>query len=251
MTKLMDDMEAYWTNRAEGYSQVNQDELHSAQKNKWSHLLMQELSCLQSGSKILDCGTGPGFFAILLAEKEMQVTACDYNQEMLKKAQQNANTTRNKITWIKADAQNLPFHDCSFDAIVTRNLTWSLEKPEKAYQEWHRILRKGGILLNFDANWYRYLYDDHLKKAFEKDREDVKANHMLDFNDGTDVNEMERIARLLPLSTVDRPQWDMKILQECGFLSSEANTAIGNTVLSEVEKLNFRSTPIFMIRAVK
>lgn len=31
MTKLLQEIQTYWTNRAEGYSQVNQGELHSEQ----------------------------------------------------------------------------------------------------------------------------------------------------------------------------------------------------------------------------
>lgn len=57
------------------------------------------------------------------------------------------------------DAQNLTFHDNMFDVIVSRNLTWNLDSPAKAYREWYRVLKPGSILLNFDANWYAYLYD--------------------------------------------------------------------------------------------
>lgn len=56
---------------------------------------------------------------------------------------------------MRGDVQNLEnIQDGSFDVIVTRNLTWNLEEPQKAYQEWCRVLKKGGILLNFDAGWY-------------------------------------------------------------------------------------------------
>ena len=59
---------------------------------------------------------------------------------------------------MRGDVQNLEnIQDGSFDVIVTRNLTWNLEEPQKAYQEWCRVLKKGGILLNFDAGWYNYL----------------------------------------------------------------------------------------------
>ena len=41
MTKLLQEIQTYWTNRAEGYSQVNQGELHSEQKHKWQQTLLQ------------------------------------------------------------------------------------------------------------------------------------------------------------------------------------------------------------------
>lgn len=41
MTKLLQEIQTYWTNRAEGYSQVNQGELHSEQKYTWQQTLLQ------------------------------------------------------------------------------------------------------------------------------------------------------------------------------------------------------------------
>ena len=46
--------------------------------------------------------------------------------------------------------------DNTFDMIVSRNVTWNLEHPDRAYYEWMRVLKPGGVLLNFDANWYHH-----------------------------------------------------------------------------------------------
>lgn len=40
------------------------------------------------------------------------------------------------------DASHLAFADETFDAVVSRNLTWNLEDPEQAYKEWMRVLKK-------------------------------------------------------------------------------------------------------------
>ena len=82
---------------------------------------------------------------------------------MLNHAKENAGEHVSQIEWVRADVQNLEkMQDESMDVIVTRNLTWNLEEPQKAYEEWYRVLKKGGILLNFDAGWYNYLFDDDL-----------------------------------------------------------------------------------------
>ena len=152
--ELLDKIEEYWTGRAEGYSQVNQGELATEQREKWKKNLMSHLKGKKpEETKVLDIGTGPGFFAIILAEAGYQVTAVDYTEEMLKEAKQNAGKLAGKIHWQQMDAQNLTFESETFDVVVSRNLTWNLEKPEKAYGEWIRVLKKGGILLNYDANW--------------------------------------------------------------------------------------------------
>lgn len=84
MTKLLQEIQTYWTNRAEGYSQVNQGELHSEQKHKWQQTLLQYIPFKANKNiKILDIGTGPGFFAIILAQLGFDITAIDYTEQML------------------------------------------------------------------------------------------------------------------------------------------------------------------------
>ena len=40
--------------------------------------------------KVLDIGTGPGFFSILMTSIGLDTTAIDYNDEMLNKAKENS-----------------------------------------------------------------------------------------------------------------------------------------------------------------
>ena len=41
------------------------------------------------------------------------------------------------------------------------------EHPDRAYYEWMRVLKPGGVLLNFDANWYHHLFDEEKRAAYE------------------------------------------------------------------------------------
>lgn len=43
------------------------------------------------------------------------------------------------------DVQNLAFQDETFDLVITRNVTWNLEKPVQAYKEILRVLKIKGI----------------------------------------------------------------------------------------------------------
>ena len=95
MSDLKNEIHDYWTNRARGYSEYNQQEMADARRMMWRDkllsLLREAFPEREPGEiKILDVGTGPGFFAILLAEAGYQVTAIDYTEEMLREAQQNA-----------------------------------------------------------------------------------------------------------------------------------------------------------------
>lgn len=251
-TTLLKDIEKYWTSRTEGYSTVNINELDSPQKNLWLDVIKKNAPPINNRQiKVLDIGTGPGFFSILSSILGYDVTSIDCTQSMLDEAKINSkiylDPPANKIKFIKMDAQNLDFKNETFDLIVSRNLTWNLENPTKAYLEWFRVLKFGGRLINFDANWYLHLFDKEKRKAYENDRENVEKSNFNDHYTCTDIDKMEQIAKKLPLSKIIRPTWDEKILNKIGFNLINIDYNIGNLLWNKEEKLNYNSTPLFMI----
>lgn len=254
MLVMLNDIEQYWTNRAEGYSNVNKKELSTIQKNKWIYEIenkLKEIKKPKESINILDIGCGPGFFSIILAKAGYKVTAIDYTSKMIEKAKENCGDLVSKINFIKMDAQNLQFNDESFDVVVSRNLTWNLEKPFTAYKEWIRVLKKKGILLNFDANWYHHLFDDEKKKAYENDRKTVANSNLEDHYTCTDIESMEEIARKVPLSKIMRPDWDISIFNYIGVTSINVDLEVWKRLWSEEEKVNYASTPMFLIKVIK
>ena len=244
MKELGEKIVSYWGNRAEGYSEYKWQD--------WIAEIKKQLSKKEKSKiRILDIETGPGFFAILLAQEGYQVTAIDCTAEMLAEAQANAGALAGQITWKQMDAQKLEFADESFDLVLSRNLTWVLEEPEIAYAEWYRVLKPKGIMLNFDANWYRYLYDEEMRKGYEADRAATEANQVRDEYINTDIDAMEEIAKNVPLSRKLRPEWDREVLQNIGFSDIEIDTDIWQQLWTEDEKVNFASTPMFRIAAMR
>ena len=246
---------AYWTQRAPTYSEVNQLELTTAQRQKWSDCLHNEIvqhfpDHAPETLRVLEVGTGPGFFAILLQELGYDVTAIDLTPAMLTEAKKNAGKLAGRIRWLEMNAEAVTFVDDSFDVVVSRNLTWNLPHPDKAYAEWTRVLKPGGLLLNFDANWYAYLFDEEARAAYGRDRANSAEQGVWDQNVGENFNVMEDIARHVPLSNIHRPEWDLALLNRLG-LHAEADKQIWQCVWSKEEKLNFSSTPLFLVRAVK
>lgn len=256
--KINQQNHAYWTDRASGYSEVNQEELAGIQKKTWSDLLDREIrdhfkigETHRSRIRILDIGAGPGFLSVILCEQGYQVTAADYAETMLEEAKQNAGTLAEKICFRREDAMNLSFPKATFDVVLSRNLTWNLPDPQRAYEEWLRVLKHNGLLLIFDANWYAYLKDEDKRKAYENDRQIVKEQGYEDYNIGEGFDIMEEIAKDLPLTGIIRPQWDEEIFREQKVSSVSCVEDIGSQVYSEKEKTNYSSTPLFMIKVVK
>ena len=149
--ELEQKVQEYWTCRAHDFSTVRKNELKDNEiSGRWLAEIGQNLP-VSSGLDILDVGTGTGYFAILLALHGHRTTGIDFTRAMLQEAEETADSYAANASFLYMDAQALDFPDNSFDAIVTRNLTWTIPEPEKAYQEWHRVLRPGGILLNLYA----------------------------------------------------------------------------------------------------
>ena len=256
MNNLKNEIHAYWTNRARGYSEYNQQEMADARRTMWRDKLLSLLGNQfpekkPQEIKILDVGTGPGFFAILLAEAGYQVTAIDYTEEMLKEAQSNAGELTKCIVWKTGDAQALDVEINSFDVIVTRNFTWNLPRPDLAYREWLRVLKPGGVLYNFDADWYGHLYNEEKRSSYEKDRKQTEEQNVEDYYSGTDIEKMEEIARQVPLSRLERPKWDIETMQKAGFLDVSCDEEVWKEVWTEEEIINNSTSPIFLLTGRK
>ena len=256
MNNLKNEIHDYWTNRARGYSEYNQQEMADARRTMWRDKLLSLLGNQfpekkPQEIKILDVGTGPGFFAILLAEAGYQVTAIDYTEEMLKEAQSNAGELTKCIVWKTGDAQALDVESNSFDVIVTRNVTWNLPRPDLAYREWLRVLKPGGVLYNFDADWYGHLYNEEKRSSYEKDRKQTEEHNVEDYYSGTDIEKMEEIARQVPLSRLERPKWDIETMQKAGFLDVSCDEEVWKEVWTEEEIINNSTSPIFLLTGRK
>ena len=250
---LLEEIEQYWSRRASSYSDLIHTELVTDGLDRWLPVL-RENGMGDEPLHILDLGTGPGFFAIALAMLGHHVVAVDYTEAMLEEARRNAAAAGvlERITFLQMDAQHLTLPDDTFDFIVTRNVTWVLEHPDEAYQSWHRVLKKGGTMLNFDAGWYNYLFNEEKYEEYLEDRENVKAANLTDSYDSYDQSDVcEEFSKQLMLSRYTRPEIDLMMLEEIGFSEVSADRDIWQRVWNEEEKVNGRSTPLFLLKAVK
>lgn len=248
--ELLKSVTDYWDNRAQGYSESNIAELNSDKHTLWLATILKlapQKSCL----KVLDIGTGPGFFAIILAKAGYQVTAVDATEAMLAQAKKNAQQQQVSIDFSCADVHTLPFQANQFDLIVSRNVTWNLKDPAQAYHEWYRVLKPQGKMIIFDANWYLHLFNDEYRQGYLRDRDNTQRMHVNDHYINTDTKAMEQIARQLPLSQQLRPQWDAKTLLDMGVSQCFIDTTVGEYLWSQEEKINYGSTPLFVVVAQK
>lgn len=246
----------YWTDRAPSYSEQNREELDTDRHERWQNyihgVIKEKFPEKNAGKiKILDIGTGPGFFAIILSQLGYDVTAIDYTDEMLSEARENSKKYGVNPEFIEMDADALSFEAESFDVVISRNVTWNLPKPEKAFSEWLRVLADKGILLIFDANWYGYLFDEDKRKEYEEDRQLTEELDIYDEYIHTDISRMEAIAYEAPLSRCTRPAWDKEYFENTGCSSIEIDERVWEAVWTREEKINYRATPMFRVLVQK
>jgi SAM-dependent methyltransferase len=92
------------------------------------------------GTRTLDVATGPGYVAALAAERGASVVGLDVAEEMVALARMRQPGTE----FVRGDAEELPFPDGSFDAVVANFMILHVAKPERAAAEAHRVLAPGG-----------------------------------------------------------------------------------------------------------
>ena len=230
-------IEAYWDTRSADFSAHRRQELSGPNAAAWLAVLHEHLPA-RVPLRILDIGTGSGFFAILLAGEGHRVTGIDMSGDMLHEAKANSLAFGQRATFRKMNAQELAFPSGSFDAIVTRNLTWTLPDVMQAYREWHRVLKKGGVLLNFDS--------DYGEQTFSKsgNQSSVHAN----LGDGQ-LSECNAIKAALPINAHRRPAWDAAFLERLGFRAETEENIAPRVHLDAA--LQYDELPLFGLYATK
>ena len=232
----------YWTQRSHDFGTVRKNELENEMGQRWLHEIERFLPEGRS-LNILDVGTGTGFFAILLAEKGHRVEGIDLTPAMLEEARWIAKQRNLDITFREMDAQNLDYPNDSFDVVISRNLIWTLPDPESAYAEWFRVLKPGGVLLNFDA-----AYAAHVRSHSVQNRK-VAPDSPYGHVGMTDALQQENDAITLSMDIGQaRPEWDGKVLTRIGFQSCQTDTQVGKRLLGE---LDLTTAPMFGIFARK
>ena len=106
---------------------------------------------LPAGARVLDVACGTGNLAIPLARKGCIVTGVDIAPNLLVQARERAAIEDLTAVFDEGDAEQLPYPDASFDAVVTMFGAMFAPRPELVASELARVLKAGGLLAM--ANW--------------------------------------------------------------------------------------------------
>lgn len=239
-------IESYWSDRAEGFARLREKELHSDKLVVWEKEILSKIkenlgltkSTRDKRIKILDIGCGTGFFSIMLSKNGFDVCGIDLTKEMIEQAEALAQKEKCNVSFKIMDAERLQFEAETFDAVIARNVTWNLPNPERAYKEWLRVLKEGGLLLNYDAE---YAKDHHKQRLPKHNAHEEVSNELMD--------RCHNIYHMLDISLYDRPEWDIELLTKLE-ADCKVDIDVGERIYKK-EDIFFIPMPMFGIYAVK
>ena len=119
---------------------------------------MADLCQIKQGSYLLDVGCGSGATPTYLAQtRGCRVMGVDILPRMIDRARElAARKGLSELTEFRvADAQDLPFLENQFDAVITESVTAFPADKERAVSEYARVLKPGGIVGLNESTWLK------------------------------------------------------------------------------------------------
>ena len=209
---------------------------------------------LPEGGVGLDIGCGSGALTIACAKRNPQGKMIgidrwgkEYASFSLPLCEKNAAAEGVKnASFRRGNAVKLDFPDESFDAVTSNYVYHNITGKDKQLLllETLRVLKKGGILLNFDADY-----------ASNVRNQNTSASHISDtevYGHCGVTPELEQenasITLSMPMSRKQRPYWDQEFLENIGFSRSGYDLSVGQNILKEHD---LKDAPMFLVWGVR
>lgn len=112
---------------------------------KWAEISVEKLS-LKESDHLLDVACGTGIVARTAKDKKVEnlrITGCDINPGMLEVASE----IDPEINWVKANSEDLPFENESFEKLSCQFGLMFFQDPVKSIMEMARVKRKNGKIV--------------------------------------------------------------------------------------------------------
>jgi len=247
--ELQERINEHWSELSDNFNDYVVDEFKTDRPAEWLRLIEANAPANQP-LRVLDAG----FFSVLLARAGHSVVGIDGSERMLLHARKNAAAFGVTPELRQGDFGKLTYPDNTFDLIVCRNVTHIIREHLKVYGEWYRVLRPGGVLLIFDANWHLpYQPGPIREEAIRRERLVLKKYGRGYTHDGSYeyIDTPLEPDNYKVFGKAIRPDFDYGVLKQLPFVNISFERDVTEKLWSEKEKLAYAATPLFMLRAEK
>ncbi|MBA7507359.1 2-methoxy-6-polyprenyl-1,4-benzoquinol methylase, mitochondrial [subsurface metagenome] len=117
-----------------------------------------ELCHINKGKYVLVVGCGVGITPCYLAKRYgCRVVGVDLSERMIERSNERAKKegVEDRVEFRVADAQNLPFEDALFDAVICESVNAFIENKQKAASEYVRVTKPGGYVGLNECTWIK------------------------------------------------------------------------------------------------
>jgi len=119
---------------------------------------LAELCHMNKGKYILVVGCGVGITPCYLAKRcGCRVVGVDISGRMIDRSNERAKRegVEDRVEFRIADAQNLPFEDALFDAVICESVNAFIEDKQRAASEYVRVIKPGGYVGLNECTWIK------------------------------------------------------------------------------------------------
>jgi len=120
----------------------------------WYESVFREVAEFQP-QRILEVGCGRGEFAIFLRRQfpDADIAGIDFSEAAIQIAAERSEKGEANVNFIRADAENLPFDDETYDLVISCECMEHVHDPEKMARELSRIARLGAKICLTTENY--------------------------------------------------------------------------------------------------
>ncbi len=176
MKKQIDKVREEFTKQAESFNEYQK----SFSRQEYSRFIVSNMA-LSKSDVVLEVAAGTCAFGREIAPHVKQIVELDSTGAMLdvgKREGEKAGITN--AVYMNGLAEELPFEDESFDAVVSRLAFHHFQDAKTPFREMHRVLKKGGKLVIVDmeaheealrqtADFYERLRDPSHVRCFSRE----------------------------------------------------------------------------------
>jgi ubiquinone/menaquinone biosynthesis C-methylase UbiE len=204
----------------------------------WFNWIFDALLKLPANAKILELGCGHGLLWKENAPRipsAWDITLSDLSPGMLDSAWRNLVVTGRNYKFKEIDAQEIPFPDETFDAVIANHMLYHVPDRAKALSEIKRVLKPGGRLIATTVG------EKHMKEMMEKLRQvHAGKNSEPHNNPFTLENGSEQLKPFFPDVTFSRYDDDLRVT-EIEPIMAYIRSSIGAAELLEEELLKIQT----------